>query len=105
MFQSRQHRINVQAGKYINIMTMSLVNGESKILASYFFFQRGRVITSPWMNKFYLMWDAFTRRRTDGALVRVEMVLAPNQSIEEAYPVLDDFIVRLWGILPDYVPM
>ena len=62
------------------------------------------MITSPWLNKFYLMWDAFTRRRTDGALVRVEMTVAPNQSMEEAYVILEDFIANLWEKLPEYVP-
>jgi hypothetical protein len=51
------------------------------------------------------MWDAFTKKRTDGALVRVEMVLAPGQSIDEASVILDDFVSRLWGILPEYVPI
>ena len=86
-------------------MTMTLEKGNSKILGSYFFFQRGRVITSPWMNKFYLMWDSFAKRRTDGALVRVEMVLSPGQSIEDGWGELEKFIQKLWPILPEYVPM
>lgn len=83
---------------------MTLEKGDARIPGSYFFFQRGRVITSPWLNKFYLMWDAFKKRRTDGALVRVEMVLTPGQTVEEAWLVLEDFIVSLWDILPEYVP-
>ena len=62
------------------------------------------MITSPWMNKFYLMWDAFTKRRTDGALVRVELAVAPGQSMEDAHGMLEEFIGELWPILPDYVP-
>jgi hypothetical protein len=68
-------------------------------------FQWGRVITSPWMNKAYLMWDAFKKRRTDGALVRVEMVMAPGQTVDEAWKELEDFIAKLWPILPEYVPL
>ena len=85
-------------------MTMTLEKGNAKILGSYFFFQRGRVITSPWLNKFYLMWDSFAKRRTDGAVVRVELVMAPGQTYEEAWGELEKFIKLLWSILPDYVP-
>ena len=47
------------------------------------------------MNKFYLFGDAITKRRTDGALVRVEVALVPGQSFEEAYPALEDFLIDL----------
>lgn len=56
------------------------------------------------MNKAYLMWDAFTKRRTDGALVRAELVMAPGQSLDDAWEKLEGFITELWPILPKYVP-
>jgi EpsI family protein len=84
---------------------MLMQKGDSRILSSYFFFQRGRVIISPWWNKLYLMYDAFTKRRTDGALVRVEMTLGSGQTEEDAFPVLEGFISELWKILPKYVPL
>ena len=62
------------------------------------------MITSPWINKFYLMWDSFSRQRTDGALVRAEMVVAPIQSIDDAWVELAGFIAEMWKILPEYVP-
>ena len=84
-------------------MTIKLEKGKSKILG-YFFFMRGRVITSPWMNKLYLMWDSFSRQRTDGALVRAEMVVAPGQSMDDAWVELAGFIAGMWEVLPKYVP-
>ncbi len=75
------------------------------MLGSYFFFQRGRTITSPWMNKYWLMVDAFTKQRTDGALVRAEMVLAPGQSMDDAYRMLEAFVGQLYAVLPRYVPL
>jgi hypothetical protein len=82
----------------VNSVLSSAAGGKKK-------FQWGRVITSPWMNKLYLMVDSFKRGRTDGALVRVEMVMAPNQSVEEAWKELEAFITKLWPILPEYVPL
>ena len=88
----------------INIGMMHLQKDNLHMLASYFFFQRGRVIVSPWMNKYYLMKDAVERRRTDGALVRVEMLIPENADIEMAEKQLKDFIRDLWPLLKQYVP-
>jgi exosortase D (VPLPA-CTERM-specific) len=92
-------------GRGISIQTMLMEKGGSRMLASYFFFQRGRVLTDPWLNKAYLFWDAVTRRRTDGALVRVEMTLAPGQTEEQAFSILEEFIAELWKMLPAYIPL
>ena len=43
-------------------------------------------------------------QRTDGALVRAEMVLAPGQSMDEAWTELSGFIAEMWKVLPRYVP-
>ncbi|MFZ7126486.1 MAG: VPLPA-CTERM-specific exosortase XrtD [Desulfobacterales bacterium] len=88
----------------LTVRTLLMRQGNTRILASYFFFMRGRVIVSPWLNKYYLMVDAVQRGRTDGALVRAELVMAPGQDEEEAFQVLSGFLQRLWVLLPEYVP-
>ena len=50
-------------------------------LVYYWFRERGRVLASEFAVKGYLVWDALTRRRTDGALLRVS---APIVDSEEA---------------------
>jgi len=104
LVKSKTHLIRVSPGREIKIMTMILTKGDTRLLGSYFFLQKGRVITSPWMNKFYLIWDGITKQRTDGALVRAEMTVASGKSMEEAYDELEEFITKLWPILPDYIP-
>lgn len=88
----------------IDVGMMVLGKGNQQMLASYFFLQRGRVIVSPWWNKYYLMLDALTMGRTDGALVRVEMYIPAGQNRAEARKMLEDFTVKLWPLLSDYVP-
>ena len=102
--QSKERTVKLDNGQDITLMTMNLEKGNSKILGSYFFFMRGRVITSPWMNKLYLMWDSFSKQRTDGALVRAELVVAPGQSMDDAWVELAGFVAGLWEVLPRYVP-
>lgn len=102
---SIRHTVTTASGDSLPLVTSVWEKGGTRILGSYFFFQRGRVITSPWMNKFWLMVDAFTRQRTDGALVRAEMILAPGQSPEDGLRVLEGFVGAVYGILPAYVPI
>jgi EpsI family protein len=104
LVRSKAYLIRVAPDREIEIMTMILEKGDTRLLGSYFFLQKGRVITSPWMNKYYLIWDGIFRQRTDGALVRAEMTVAPGQSMEAAYAELEGFIVNLWPILPKYIP-
>jgi exosortase D (VPLPA-CTERM-specific) len=105
LLDTREYSIIVNNGKSIAIKGLHLRKGDIKLLSAYFFFQRGRVITNPWLNKFYLMWDSITQFRTDGGLVRVEMMLLPNQTMENAYKTLNEFIANLYDILPYYVPV
>ncbi len=91
-------------GKFITIRVMSLEKDNRHLIGSYFFLQRGRVLTSPWMNKWYLLEDSIAKRRTDGALVRVELLMGEDVSYEKAYGELQSFINMIWPILPQYVP-
>ena len=104
MVKSKEHLIPISDDRKIKIMTMLLEKGDTRMLGSYFFLQMGRVITSPWMNKFYLIWNGITSQRTDGALVRAEMIMAPGQTMDAAYAELEGFIEKLWPILPKYIP-
>jgi len=88
----------------IRIRQMVLEKDGDLLLSNYWFQQRGRVIVSEYANKWYLFWDSLTRRRTDGALVRIEMPLRKGQAVKEAQAVVDAFTLALMGILPEYVP-
>lgn len=104
LLKSEERLLVTGSGMPLTIRTLLLKQGNTQVLGAYFFFQRGRVITSPWMNKFYLMWDALTLQRTDGALVRVELHMAPGQSKEDAFAILSSFLKEIWELLPEYVP-
>jgi exosortase D (VPLPA-CTERM-specific) len=105
LLETKKHTVRVNDKQEISIRSMHLRKGDLKLLGTYFFLQRGRVLTNPWMNKFFLIYDSITRLRTDGALVRIEVVVPPDQSIEQAYRIIDEFIVNIYGVLHDYVPM
>lgn len=95
---------NPQAGREFPVQRMLLEQGGARILSNFWFEQRGRVITSEYLNKFFLFWDALTMGRTDGALVRVELYLHPGQTVNEGQRLLDRFLAELRHSLQNYVP-
>ena len=78
--------------------------GDHKQLVYYWFQERGRVITNEYLVKWYLFWDALTKNRTDGALVRLTAYIKPGQNVSEADELLSSFARSINIYLPDYIP-
>lgn len=78
--------------------------GEQKQLTYYWFQQRGRVITNEYLVKWFIFWDALTRNRTDGALVRLITPLSLSETLDDADRRLGDFIRVMNPVLTEYVP-
>lgn len=78
--------------------------GEHKQLVYYWFQQRGRIVTSEWYVKLYLLMDAINFSRTDGALVRLTTAVKRGESLEEADRKLTEFAQSISTHLPEYVP-
>jgi exosortase D (VPLPA-CTERM-specific) len=88
----------------VEIRQMVLEKDRQLLLSNYWFQQRGRIIMSEYANKWYMFWDSITKRRTDGALVRLEILLREGQDVQSAQSVMDSFMMEFMKILPDYVP-
>ena len=78
-------------------------NGAKELM--YFWFpMRGRVVTNLYQIKLYNFWDALTKQRTDGALVRIITPLYPDEKLEDAEARLQGFtreiVPKLDGFLP-----
>jgi len=78
-------------------------NGERQ-LAYYWFPQRGRVLTKLYQLKIYNFWDALTRQRTDGALVRVTTPIASSEKLEDAEMRIREFLNDAIPRLPSFIP-
>jgi exosortase D (VPLPA-CTERM-specific) len=91
-------------GNSLNVNRTLITLGDHKQLVYYWFQQRGRVITNEYLVKWYLFWDALTKNRTDGALVRLTAYVEPGQEISEADALLGDFISKVNPYLANYVP-
>jgi exosortase D (VPLPA-CTERM-specific) len=73
-------------------------------LSYYWFPMRGRMLTNIWEMKLFNFWDALTRQRTDGALVRLITPIAKDETIQDADARLQAFTRELVPVLNDYLP-
>ena len=66
--------------------------------------QRGRNLTNEYLVKWYIFWDALTRNRTDGALIRLSLPLAKGEDEQSADRALAGFAAQALPQLGRYVP-
>lgn len=78
--------------------------GEQRELVYYWFQQRGRVLTNEFAVKWFIFWDALTRHRTDGALIRLTTAVPPAGGVEAADRRLTELAARIAPTLHRYVP-
>jgi EpsI family protein len=69
--QSGYAAIPIAAGRQIVVNEYVIQQGLDKMLVFYWYQDRGRVIASEYSAKFWMVADAISRNRTDGALVRL----------------------------------
>ena len=89
---------NLHANRFVVRM------GDQRQLVYYWFKQRDRILTNEFVVKWYLLWDALTRNRTDGALVRLTTPLLPGEDPEVGDARLRDFARMVAAPLSQYVP-
>jgi EpsI family protein len=75
-----------------------------KQLAYYWFPQRGRILTNAYQLKIFAFWDALTKQRTDGALVRVITPVYESEQLQDAEVRLQAFTRTVVPLLAEYIP-
>jgi EpsI family protein len=63
--------VSIPSGRKIVVNEYVIQQGQNKQLVFYWYQGRGRVIASEYAGKFWMVTDAISRNRTDGALVRL----------------------------------
>lgn len=91
-------------GQAMSVNRAVIRHGRESQLVYYWFQQRGRVITNEYLVKWHLFWDALTRNRTDGALVRLILPLRAGENAAEADAVLAGFTTAIARHLHAYIP-
>lgn len=94
--------VTVGSGLPITINRAIIQKGLEKQVILYWYQDRGRVIASEYWAKGYMVWDAMTKNRTDGALVRISVTVV--SSVEDAEREAMSFMRDLWPELLEYMP-
>jgi EpsI family protein len=76
--------------------------GDHREIFLWWYQGRGRIYANEYLNKLLLIWDAITMRRTDGALVRVNM--AVKNDIDDTLKAQTEFIDLFLPLLSEYIP-
>lgn len=97
-------QVAAAGGGPLRVNRLEIQLGDSRQLVYYWFQQRGRVITSEYMVKWYLFWDALTRNRTDGALVRLTTVIGKGDDATAVEGQLVEFAAAMEPLLSKFVP-
>ncbi len=96
--------IPLGGGKHIPVNRAFMEKSGVRELSYYWFPMRGRVLTNMWQMKVYTFWDALTRQRSDGALVRLITPVYPSESLTEAETRLQEFTKLIVPVLKEYIP-
>lgn len=83
---------------------MIIQQGDDRRLVYYWYEQRGRKISNEFMMRFWVMWDDFLTRRSDGAMVRLMTRIGEEETVEAAEARLDRMRLQLEEKLPAYIP-
>ena len=91
-------------GQPLEVNRAIISKGDAKQLVYYWFWQRGRWLTNEYAVKWFIFWDALTRNRTDGALIRLVVTLGDGERISEGDERLEQFLRDLYPRLKPFIP-
>ena len=100
--QSGYIKISIPGGRQIVVNEYVIQQGLDKQLVFYWYQGRGRVIASEYAGKFWMVADAISRNRTDGALVR--LVTPMNDDEAQSRARLVSFTQLLFPHLENAIP-
>ena len=86
----------------IKVIKLIMQKGKERQVVLYWFQSRGRVISSEYWQKIYLVWDAIFKHRTDGSFVRLVAPISESEAETTRY--MEKFAQQLFPILEQYLP-
>jgi len=86
----------------VTVIEGLVAKGLDRQVVMYFFYDRGRVLSSALVAKLLLLRDAALHGRTDGSLVRLSVPVVANEALAERR--LTQFLADLWPSLQARIP-
>lgn len=102
--QAGSAQIVLKDGSTMPVNRAVIEKAPVKQLSYYWFPSRDRILTNAYQMKIFNFWDALTRQRTDGALVRVITLVYSDESLETAEKRMQAFISDINPVLKEFLP-
>jgi len=103
---SSNSSLNIQDSKFspstVPVNKFLMGKGLDRQLYLFWYHGRNRIYASEYGNRLYLIWDALTRKRTDGALIRVNNTV--RESPEDSLQTQLEFVQLFVPALEQYIP-
>ncbi len=96
--------VPLSGSESIRVNRAFMQKDREKNLVYYWFPARGRILTDVYQMKLYTFWDALTRQRTDGALVRMLTPVYDGEEPQQADARLQSFAQKAIPALSEYLP-
>ena len=96
--------VTAYGSSFMNVNRAFMQKGAYKQLSYYWFPHRGRILTNAYQLKIFAFWDALTKQRTDGALVRVITPVYESETLKYAEARLQEFTKEIVPVLAGYIP-
>ena len=87
----------------IKVNSLIIQKGLDKQLVLYWYQDRGRIITSEYWAKIYMVWDSMFKNRTDGAFVRLTVPFVGDDGeavLKHGKAFAEQIFPLLWEYLP-----
>jgi EpsI family protein len=101
---SRSLDLNDASGKPHRVGEYVITDGEHRQFVIYWYQSHGRSIANEYLAKLYLVVDAITMDRTDGALIRVATPINSAEGSAQARARAESFTSQLAPVLPRFIP-
>jgi EpsI family protein len=102
--ESRRILLREADGSAAPVERYLIGRGADRDIVLYWYQAHGRITSSEYLAKFYLVADAIRMNRTDGALVRVVVPVEPDVSAETAQTRAVQFAETILRGLGSYIP-
>ncbi len=93
---------NEKAKRQINVIRLILEKDSQKQVVLYWFHARGKILSSEYMQKIWLVIDSITKNRTDEAFVRLISPVVNDET--ETIDLMKEFTKEIFPYLTEYIP-
>ena len=97
-------QLPLRDGSSIPVNRFSVSKSGQRALVLYWFQAHGRVVASEWQAKYYLIADSIHMNRSDGAMVRLMILMPDGESPDAAQTRMMKFVSQFLPLLDDYIP-